>query len=303
MKLWICVTVSTLLGTGCLSVRGETATTTASVRAAAEAPVTTEGMVRIPGGSFAMGAADGFPYEGPVHEVDVKPFWMDRHEVTVAQFERFVEATGYVTEAERLGWSGVFDLENGEWTKSDGASWRHPEGPGSTAGPDEPVVHVSHADAREYCRWAGKRLPTEAEWEYAARGGAQGEKYPWGNELAPGGKLLCNWWQGPFPEKNTGDDGFLRRAPVGSFPPNAYGLHDLSGNVWEWVADWYDPDYYSRSPRHNPPGPAEGQEKVIRGGGWMCSLNYCQGYRVAARNHTPPDSGLNNLGFRCVRDE
>lgn len=277
-------------------------TTTPTVVAKADGG-STEGMTRIPGGTFSMGTDDAFPYEAPMHQVTVKPYWMDVTEVTVGQFDAFVKATGYKTEAEQLGWSGVFDVDKGEWTKGDGADWRHPEGPKSTATPNEPVVHVSYADAEAYARWAGKRLPTEAEWEFAARGGKEGWKYPWGNELAPKGMMVANWWQGVFPEKNTGEDGFVRRAPVASFQPNGYGLYDVAGNVWEWCSDWYDPDYYARSPKDNPKGPESGDERVLRGGGWMCSLNYCQGYRVAARNHTPSDSGLNNLGFRCVRDE
>ena len=243
-------------------------------------------MVFLRGGTFLMGANDGFPYEGPAHQVAVKSFWMDRHEVTVAEFRRFVEATGYKTEGEKFGWSGVFHVEKGEWQKVDGADWRHPEGPQSSSQPDEPVTQVSWNDAAAYARWAGKRLPTEAEWEYAARGGLAGKTYAWGDELRPNGKHLANWWQGHFPERNTGEDGFLGRAPVGSFPPNGYGLHDMTGNVWEWAADWFE----------------EGKERVIRGGSWMCSENYCQGFRVAARSHAAPDSGLNNLGFRCVKE-
>jgi formylglycine-generating enzyme required for sulfatase activity len=259
-------------------------------------------MVPIPGGTFRMGTADGFPFEGPVHEVTVKPFWMDRHEVTVAQFARFVAATGYKTEAEKWGWAGVFDAKKGEWTKCDGADWRHPDGPGTTAKPEEPVTQVSYADAVAYAAWAGKRLPTEAEWEFAARGGLEGELYPWGDELRPGGKCVANWWQGQFPEKNTVEDGYRTLAPVGTFPPNGYGLFDMSGNVWEWTADWFGAEYYAISPRVDPRGPDSGAERVIRGGSWMCSENYCTGYRVASRSHTGPDSGLNNLGFRCVRD-
>lgn len=259
-------------------------------------------MVLIPGGTFSMGTDDGFPYEGPPHDVSLKPFYMDRTEVTVAQFQQFISATGYKTESERLGWSGVFDTETGEWTKGDGAYWRHPEGPGTTAPPTEPVTHISFADAQAYAKWAGKRLPTEAEWEYASRGGLKGAKYAWGNELLNDDKPVSNWWQGEFPRENTNKDGYLRRAPVASFPPNGYGLYDMTANVWEWTSDWYDDDYYSVSPKDNPQGPESGEEKTIRGGGWMCSLNFCQGFRVAARNHTAPDSGLNNLGFRCVKD-
>jgi formylglycine-generating enzyme required for sulfatase activity len=242
------------------------------------------------------------PEESPPHEVAVKSFWIDAREVTVAEFARFVEATGYRTEAERFGWSGVFNVETGEWGRVDGADWRHPEGPESRAASDEPVCQVSWNDAAAYAKWAGKRLPTEAEWEYAARGGLAGKRYAWGDELRPGGKPVANWWQGRFPERDTGEDGFKHRAAVGSFPPNGYGLFDVAGNVWEWSADWFDAEYYARSPKANPFGPDAGTERVIRGGSWMCSENYCSNYRVSARSHATPDSGLNNLGFRCAGD-
>jgi sulfatase modifying factor 1 len=259
-------------------------------------------MVLIQGGRFRMGATDGMPDEAPVHEVTVKSFWMDVHEVTVGEYARFIAATGYRTDAERFGWSGVFDLRTREWEKSEGASWRHPDGPGSSGEPAEPVTQVSWNDATAYARWAGKRLPTEAEWEYASRGGLAGKRYAWGDELRPGGKPVANWWQGHFPDRNTGEDGYVGRAPVGSFPPNGYGLHDMAGNVWEWCADWFDEGYYRTSPRDDPRGPATGTERVLRGGSWMCSENYCMNYRNAARSHATPDSGLNNLGFRCARD-
>ena len=259
-------------------------------------------MALVEGGTFRMGSDEEMPYEGPEHEVAVRPFWIDRREVTVGEFARFVEATGYKTEAERFGWSGVFDAADGEWRRGEGADWRHPEGAGSTAPPDEPVTQVSWNDAAAYARWAGKRLPTEAEWEYAARGGLVGRKYSWGDELRPGGRPAANWWQGHFPERDTGEDGFVGRAPVGSFAPNGYGLYDTGGNVWEWCADWFGDDYYARSPAADPAGPDSGEERVIRGGSWMCSENYCTNYRVAGRSHTAPDTGLNNLGFRCARD-
>ncbi|HXG66771.1 MAG TPA: formylglycine-generating enzyme family protein [Blastocatellia bacterium] len=260
-------------------------------------------MAFIKGGTFLMGTDDEMHFEGPAHEVTLKSFWIDRREVTAAEFARFVEATGYRTEAEQFGWSGVFDVEAGAWQKVDGADWRHPDGPESSTSPDEPVTQVSWNDAAAYARWAGKRLPTEAEWEYAARGGLVGKKYVWGDELRPGGKPVANWWQGVFPDRNTVEDGYLRRAPVGRFPPNGYGLHDMAGNVWEWCADWFDETYYATSPRLNPQGPAAGQERVMRGGSWMCSENYCSNYRPAARSHATPDTGLNNVGFRCARDE
>lgn len=259
-------------------------------------------MVLIPGGTFRMGTDDGFEYEKPVHEVTVASFWMDRREVTVAQFEKFVDATRYVTESEKFGWSGVFDAKRGEWTRSDGATWRHPDGPSSNARADEPVVQVTWNDAVAYCNWAGARLPTEAEFEFAARGGLAHAKYPWGDELRPQGKSVANFWQGEFPKENRNEDGFPARAPVGRFPPNGYGLYDIAGNVWELCADWFDASYYSRSPRENPRGPSTGEERVLRGGSWMCSESYCRGYRCAARGHTSQDSALNNHGFRCVRD-
>lgn len=248
-----------------------------------------------------MGTNDGMLYESPVHEVEVKSFFMDEHEVTVAQFAEFVTATNYKTDAEKFGWSGVFDIETGEWSRGEGADWRHPEGPKSEVAPDEPVCQVSWADAVAYAKWAGKRLPTEAEWEYAARGGLAAKRYAWGDELRPNGKPAANWWQGSFPDKNTGEDGFIKRAPVKSFAPNGYGLYEMTGNVWEWNADWYDDDFYRTSPKNNPTGAKTGTEKVIRGGSWMCAENFCTNYRVAARSHATPDTGLNNLGFRCVR--
>lgn len=260
------------------------------------------GMVLLPGGSFDMGTADGMPFEGPVHRVTVRPFLIDEREVTVAEFSRFVEATNYRTEAERFGWSVVFDVDTGEWGRVEGADWRHPEGGERPPDPDEPVVQVSWNDANAYAKWAGKRLPTEAEWEFAARGGSEGKKYSWGDDLRPGGKPVANWWQGTFPEKNTGEDGFLGRAKTASFQPNGYGLFDMAGNVWEWTSDWYSEGYYAASPSHDPAGPPSGTERAMRGGSWMCAENFCSNYRVAARSHSSPDTGLNNLGFRCVKD-
>jgi len=260
-------------------------------------------MAFIKGGSFLMGAGDEMPYEAPVHEVTVKSFWIDTHEVTVAEFAKFIEATGYKTDAEKFGWSGAFNINSGQWEKTDGADWRHPDGKDSKAANDEPVTQVSWNDALAFSKWAGKRLPTEAEWEYAARGGLVGKRFVWGDELRPGGKPVANWWQGFFPEQNTGEDGFVSRAPVGRFRANGYGLYDMAGNVWEWCADWFDPGYYSASPASDPKGPGDGDERVIRGGSWMCAENFCTNYRPAARSHATPDSALNNLGFRCVKDE
>jgi sulfatase modifying factor 1 len=260
------------------------------------------GMILIKGGTFQMGSEDGMPYESPVHAVELNSFFLDDHEVTVAEFSEFVTATSYRTDAEKFGWSVVFDLKTHEWIKGDGADWRHPEGPGSTSAENEPVCQVSWNDASEYAKWAGKRLPTEAEFEFAARGGLDGKEYAWGNELKPDGKLLANWWQGNFPDRNTVEDGFLSRAPVRSFPPNGYGLYDITGNVWEWCSDRFDEIYYENSPKHGPKGPDKGDERVIRGGSFLCAGNYCANYRVAGRSHSTPDSGMNNLGFRCARD-
>jgi formylglycine-generating enzyme required for sulfatase activity len=294
-----------LLLQGCSQLQVETSKRAEVVNAAANdqaASAARPGMVFIKGGTFSMGTADGMPAEAPVHRVAVRSFWMDAHEVTVAEFTKFVAATNYQTDAEKFGWSGVFNMKAGAWENVNGASWRHPDGPASQANPDEPVCQVSWCDAAAYAQWAGKRLPTEAEWEYAARGGMTGKRYAWGDELRPGGKPVANWWQGHFPERNTGEDGFIGRAPVGQFAPNGYGLFDMAGNVWEWCADWFAAEYYARSPSTNPAGPDTGTERVLRGGSWMCSENYCTNYRVAARSHATPDSGLNNLGFRCVSD-
>ncbi len=259
-------------------------------------------MIFINGDTFLMGTNDGFPYEGPVHKVTVKSFWIDRHEVTVVEFTKFIETTGYQTEAERYGWSGVFDIKSGEWKKMDGADWRHPDGLQSLAALDEPVTQVSWNDAIAYAKWKKKRLPTEEEWEYAARGGLKGKKYAWGDELYPRGKHLANVWQGIFPEENKGADGYLSRALVCKFPPNGYGLYDMIGNVWEWCADWFIKGYESELDLKKNDS-KKGGERVIRGGSWMCSENYCTGYRVAARSHSAPDSGLNHLGFRCAKDK
>lgn len=261
-----------------------------------------EGMVYIKGGAFAMGDDEGMPFEAPAHTVELDSFLIDSAEVTTSEFAEFVRQTGYKTEAEKFGWSAVFDFETGEWKRADGADWRRPEGQGSTAAPNEPVCQISWSDAAAYAKWAGKRLPSEAEFEYAARGGLAGKKYAWGDELKPDGKFLANWWQGSFPSRNTRADGFLARAPVKSFAPNGYGLYDMTGNVWEWTADWFDPNYYEASPKKNPQGAGSGTERSIRGGSFLCADNFCSNYRVAGRSHAPPDSGMNNLGFRCARD-
>jgi formylglycine-generating enzyme required for sulfatase activity len=269
-------------------------------------------MVLIPGGTFRMGSDKGMPHEAPIHAVRLDSFYVDAHEVTNAEFARFVDAAGYVTEAEKWGWSLVFDPREDDaarvpeapwWRKEDAADWRHPDGPSASIdGKDNyPVVQVSWNDAAAYAAWAGKRLPTEAEWEYAGRGGLAGSEFPWGNEFEHGGHAMMNTWSGVFPEHDEGTDGYTGLAPVGSFPANGYGLYDMAGNVWEWCADWYGVNYYDRSPSVNPRGPEAGVERVLRGGSWLCADNYCVGFRVSHRNKSAADSGLTNTGFRCAK--
>ncbi len=242
--------------------------------------------------------------ERPVHRVTLSPFYLDATEVTSAEFARFVEATGYKTDAERQGSAWVFKEGFKDWESVDGADWRHPLGPDSSiAGKmNHPVVNVSWNDAAAFAKWAGKRLPTEAEWEYAARGGREGEIYPRGNQLKPGGRSLANFWQGVWPNNNLLEDKYYYTAPVGSFEPNGFGLYDMIGNVWEWTADWYTADYYRRSPAKDPKGPKSGEMRVARGGSWFCSENYCEAYRVGFRGQSPPDSSFNNVGFRCAKE-
>jgi formylglycine-generating enzyme required for sulfatase activity len=296
----------------------------ASRAASAERPRaasgSTEGMIKLGGGRFLMGtdSAEGFPAdgEGPVREVIVDPFYMDTYPVTNRQFGEFTQQTGYQTEAERFDWSFVFhkhiprelveDTVRGVtwWCKVRGACWRCPEGPDSNidSRPEHPVTHVSWNDATEYCRWAGKRLPTEAEWEYAARGGLEQKTYPWGDELTPGGRHLCNIWQGDFPNVDTAEDGYCAPAPVHTYPPNGYGFYTITGNAWEWCADWFHPAYHLTATRKNPVGPREGAAKVMKGGSYLCHKSYCNRYRVAARTSNTPDSSTTNISFRCVRD-
>ena len=264
--------------------------------------ISKEGMILIKGGTFTMGTNDGMAYEAPAHSVSVDSFWIDETETTVTEFTKFVAETGYITEAERFGNSGVFDIAAKNWKMRDGANWKHPEGADSGTQPDEPVRQVSWNDANAYARWAGMRLPTEAEWEFAARGGLKNKKYAWGDELRPNGKPVANWWQGEFPANNTDEDGFRGVAPVMSFAANGYGLYDVAGNVWEWTADWFDADYYKMSLKSNPPGAANGTERTMRGGSFLCAENFCTNYRVAGRSHSSPETGLNNVGFRCVRN-
>lgn len=277
------------------------------------------GMALLPGGSFLMGTDDGRGYpadgEGPVREVGLPPFRIDTTAVTNAAFAEFTEATGWITLAERFGTSFVFAAflpgrprgarpvpETPWWYEVTGADWRSPEGPGSgLAGRmDHPVVHVTWRDARAYARWAGKRLPTEAEWEYAARGGLVQARYPWGDEREPGGVHRMNVWQGEFPSRNSGADGYLGTAPADAFEPNGYGLYNTCGNVWEWCSDWFHPSWHTTGPRTAPAGPPKGERKVMRGGSYLCHESYCFRYRVDARSSNTPDSSAGNIGFRCV---
>ncbi len=262
---------------------------------------------------------DGYPADGeiPVHGVTVGPFLIAIETVTNARFADFISATGYVTEAERFGWSFVFGgflpaefpptrgaAPAPWWRQVFGAAWNHPEGSQSDlAGRrDHPVVHVSWNDAVAFCEWDGSRLPTEAEWEFAARGGRPRSHFPWGDDLLVGGKHRMNVWQGTFPDKNTGADGYKGTAPARSYEPNGYGLYCVTGNVWEWCADWFSPTYYAECPRENPTGPARGEARMMRGGSYLCHRSYCNRYRVDSRSSNTPDSSAGNIGFRVARD-
>lgn len=296
---------------------------------------TTADMVLIKGGSFEMGTND-FPDAKPVHKVTVNSFYIDAHEVTNAQFAAFVKATGYKTVAEQqldpkdypgvpasalVPGSAVFSPPNSKvslddamqwWKYVAGANWQHPQGPNSniTGKENYPVVQICYTDAIAYCKWAGKRLPTEAEWEFAARAGKHFDKYYWGNDLKPNGKFVANIFQGDFPWKNLKEDGYANTAPVKSFPPNAFGLYDIEGNVWEWCNDFYRPDYYAQSPSANPQGPKDSYDPdepntvkhVQRGGSFICSDQYCIRYRAGSRGKGETNSAGDNLGFRCVKD-
>jgi formylglycine-generating enzyme required for sulfatase activity len=297
-------------------------------------------MVWVPGGTFRMGSpearfpegcgpacgVDGLLDSQPIHEVELSGFWLEKTPVTNAQFARFVRETGYKTVAERYvdglpPLSFVFTppgrvtslRDHGQWWKPvPGADWRHPEGPGSDlkGREDHPVVHVCWDDAVAYAKWAGRRLPTEAEWELAARGGLDQKRYVWGDELKPGGKWMANIWQGRFPNENTEADGYRATSPVGAFPANGYGLYDMSGNVWQWCSDWYRPDYYKASPRRDPRGPADSfdpsepgvEKRVQRGGSFLCSDMYCKGYMPGSRGRGQPNSAADHIGFRCAKD-
>ena len=298
-------------------------------------------MARLAGGEFRMGADDGYPEEAPVRLVAVDPFWIDIAPVTNAEFARFVEQTGHVTLAERppdpadypgirpelihpgsllfVQPPGPVPLQNpgAWWSFRLGSDWRHPEGPGSSlAGrSDHPVVHVAYADAEAYAAWVGKSLPTEAEWEYAARGGLTGKPYAWGDELAPEGRLLANYWVGRFPWENRSPSGQERTTPVRAFPPNGFGLYDMIGNVWEWTQDWYAVGTSGGRPCCVPRNPRGGSQadsidpcmpdiptgrKVLKGGSHLCAANYCRRYRPAARHPQPVDTSTSHVGFRCV---
>ena len=281
-------------------------------------------LATIPAGRAALGDHFGDGYagdgEGPVHEVELSAYRIGTTSVTNAAFAAFVDATGHRTLAEVEGYSAVFHTDVAAtvadvlghspatpwWVGVRGADWRHPEGPrsGIEDRADHPVVHVSHDDALAFARWAGRRLPTEAEWEYAARGGLEGRRYPWGDELmaGTGGEWQVNIFQGTFPATNTADDGWTTTAPVTAYRPNGYGLHQMVGNVWEWCADWFDPKAYDARERRDPRGPASGTVRVMRGGSFLCHDSYCNRYRVAARSAAPPDSTASNLGFRCAAD-
>jgi formylglycine-generating enzyme required for sulfatase activity len=304
-----------------------------------------KGMVWIPRGEFSMGSEDFYPEERPVHRVSVDGFWMDEHPVTVAEFRRFIKATGHVTWAEQApnaaeypdalpellvpgssvftGSSGPVDLSDlrNWWTWIPGADWRHPDGPGSTLHGRErhPVTHVSFDDATAYAHWAGKDLPSEAEWEYAARGGLEGKVFTWGDEFAPRGRMMANTWQGEFPWENFLLDGHARTSPVGSFPANGYGLFDMAGNVWEWTGDFFsadggtnhspccsphDPKAYAKDDRLDPRvDGSQIAQKVVKGGSHLCAPNYCLRYRPAARQGHEVDTTTSHIGFRCIRRE
>jgi formylglycine-generating enzyme required for sulfatase activity len=278
-------------------------------------------LVDVPAGTFRMGDESVWAYpgdgEGPVHDVTLDAFRIDRFAVTNDAFTRFVDATGWVTDAERCGWSFVFGgllpddfpdtrgVVGAEWWRQVfGAQWRHPEGPQSDLDgrDDHPVVHVSWRDASAYCRWTGTRLPTEAEWERAARGGRVGTAFPWGDDLEPGGQHRMNVFQGSFPDRDTGADGFVGTAPVDAFPPSDLALHNVTGNVWEWCADWFGVDAYVHHDARDPRGPRAGEQRVQRGGSYLCHLSYCRRYRVSARYGSQPESSTGNAGFRVAAD-
>ncbi|HTO01253.1 MAG TPA: formylglycine-generating enzyme family protein [Microthrixaceae bacterium] len=276
-------------------------------------------LVPLAGGAFTMGSkpGEGYPDDGeePAHPVEITPFSISALAVTNAQFAQFVAATGHVTLAESDNWSFVFGgllpddfpptravVATPWWRQVFGASWQHPEGPQSdiTARADHPVVHVTWLDAQAFCEWSGTRLPTEAEWEFAARGGLERRRFPWGDELEPDGNHRMNVFQGSFPNENTVEDGWAGTCPADAFEPNGHGLHNMTGNVWEWCSDWFARDAYTATSRVNPSGPAVGTHRIMRGGSYLCHHSYCTRYRVAARSSNTPDSCAGNIGFRVV---
>lgn len=331
----------------CMSVPARFSTFHDSISIQRNKKVSTEGMILIKGGNYMMGSDDpaGDRDEFPKHKVTVSSFYIDATEVTNAEFKKFVDETGYITTAEQKpNWDSlkktlppctpkpdesllvpaslVFKKTSGPvsltdysqwWEWKEGASWKHPAGPGSTIEGKEnfPVVQVSWYDAMAYCAWAGKRLPTEAEWEFAARGGLQNKIYPWGNEPLEKGVAKANTWEGNFPYYNSSRDGYEMAAPVKSYKPNGYGLYDMAGNVWEWCSDWYDDNYYQKIENvvsTNPQGPDASHDsrdpympkRSIRGGSFLCNPAYCTGYRVSRRMKSSPDTGMEHTGFRCV---
>jgi sulfatase modifying factor 1 len=274
--------------------------------------------VLLKGATFRMGSdrTDAFPHdgEGPSRLVSIDDFYICRYTVTNIEFTAFASATGYHTLAERIGSSFVFEgflnhrdyaaATTSWWKLVPGAQWRQPEGPGS--GIEDrlrhPVVHVAWEDAAAYCAWAGVRLPTEAEWEFASRGGVDEVDYPWGNDLCPSGVHRCNIWQGAFPNLNLAEDGFVGTAPVDSFEPNAFGLYNTAGNVWEWCHDWFDVAWHQTATRVNPVGPENGRTRVIKGGSYLCHESYCQRYRNGSRTGSEPDTSTGHIGFRVAAD-
>jgi formylglycine-generating enzyme required for sulfatase activity len=285
----------------------------------------TQSMVLVPAGEFRMGndGGDAFPDdgEGPVRTVFVGAFHIDATAVTNTAFAAFVDATGFRTDAERFGWSFVFDGLIGRrdrtsvmdgtvpgapwWTAVRGADWAHPFGPHTGVNDigDHPVVHVSWNDASAYAAWAGKRLPTEAEWEKACRGGLDQARFPWGDDLEPGGEHRMNVWQGDFPHRNTGGDGYQATAPADAFAPNGFGLYNTTGNVWEWTADRFSAHWHARDnarTRQDPQGPPAGPTVVLRGGSYLCHVSYCNRYRTAGRTQNTPDTSTGHMGFRCA---
>jgi sulfatase modifying factor 1 len=277
--------------------------------------------VDIPGGAFIMGTNEDYRYpgdgEGPAREITVGAFRIAKHSVSNAQFAAFVADTGHRTETEKYEWSFVYHLFLPDdfpdtraveatpwWRQVYGANWAHPAGPQSDLDglADHPVVHVTWNDAQAYCAWAGVRLPTEAEWEMAARGGLVQQRFVWGHEFAPDGQTMCNIFEGSFPVENTALDGYIGTSPIDAFPSNGFGLHDMAGNVWEWTNDWFNTEFHADGPRTNPQGPPSGQAKAMRGGSYMCHDSYCHRYRVSARSSNTPDSSAGNLGFRVASD-